>query len=187
MKSFILGMLMMFATFSYAGERFNKMTYSEHLHYAKDAIAKHALIPAKMHLDAIPTGAREYTDAKKLYAKIGAENNEAIRKQLYAKKKGHTHDENITRAAACASTLKSASRNPDSFVLESANIKDDGSICYTFRSQNGFGGMERENAVLYGADIIKISEMEGFRKKWNKYCAGKNGEDIKDYLEMYLR
>jgi len=93
----------------------------------------------------------------------------------------------LTKAIAAAITIKRAMRNPESFKIESAILMDNGSVCYQFISQNGFGGMNRMKAVHYGADNIKTSEMEGFSGKWNKECAKKQGEDIKDYLELALK
>lgn len=92
----------------------------------------------------------------------------------------------LARTIAGANIIKNAMRNPDSFKLESALIMDTGSVCYKFRSQNGFGGMNKISAVLYGDDI-KTSEMEGFARRWNKECANKTGEDVTDYLEIALK
>jgi hypothetical protein len=70
-------------------------------------------------------------------------------------------------------TLKSMMRNSDSFVLESALIMSDGqTVCYTYRSENGFGGMNRENAVL-SAGTLRIS-----RDDWDRLCAGKSGQKL---------
>jgi hypothetical protein len=77
-------------------------------------------------------------------------------------------------------------RNPDSFKLEEVTIMKNGSACYEFRSQNGFGGMNRIRGVLYGDDI-KTSEMQGFSKKWNKECAGKEGDDATDFITTAIK
>lgn len=81
------------------------------------------------------------------------------------------------RAVAGAKQLRASARNPDSFKLESALIMDDGAVCYEFRSQNGFGGMDRAQAVLAPSGKFKSSESSGFGSLWNKECGGKTGED----------
>lgn len=60
-------------------------------------------------------------------------------------------DAQLQLITAAALTLKQNMRNPDSFVLESALLMSGkGSVCYTYRAQNGFGGMDRGRAVLIG-------------------------------------
>jgi len=95
--------------------------------------------------------------------------------------------DNTNRALAGALTLKNAMRNPDSFKLASVTAMDSGTVCYQYRSQNGFGGMNVGKAVLLKNNDIITNEMEGFSKKWNKVCAGKTGENVVDYVEMLLK
>jgi len=95
--------------------------------------------------------------------------------------------EKSTRALAGAMTLKSSMRNPESFKLAAVIATDSGAVCYKYRSQNGFGGMNVALAVLSKNDEIKTSEMEGFDKKWKRECVGKTGEDVVDYVEMLLK
>lgn len=46
-----------------------------------------------------------------------------------------------------AYALKARMRNPDSIVFERAATNSDGSlVCFVYRAQNGFGGMNRELA-----------------------------------------
>lgn len=73
------------------------------------------------------------------------------------------------RGAAVAVTIKRAARNPDVFKLEEARHARDGSICLVFRAQNGFGGMNREEAVSVG-DTITLQNDQGFSGVWNKHC-----------------
>jgi hypothetical protein len=74
-----------------------------------------------------------------------------------------------------AKRLMNAMRNPDSFKLSSALFMPDGAVCYEYRAQNGFGGMNVGNAVLSVRGAIKTNEMEGYRKLWNLECANKSG------------
>jgi hypothetical protein len=80
-------------------------------------------------------------------------------------------------AVSGAKKLMDAMRNPDSFKLSSALFMDDGAICYEYRAQNGFGGMNVGRAVLTAKGIIKTNEMEGGSKLWNRECANKSGYD----------
>src|SRR5690606_15924854 len=84
----------------------------------------------------------------------------------------------VAVASQGAKALKSAMRNPDSFKLEKALVMDDGSVCYEYRAQNGFGGMNVGSAVL-SADgkVFKLNSDDGFAKVWNKLCANKYGHD----------
>lgn len=79
------------------------------------------------------------------------------------------------RAAAGAVAIKKAARNPDSVVLESAFHTVDGAVCYRYRAQNGFGGMNRAEAVLRKNDRMVGSGEAGFEAAWNAECAGKDG------------
>jgi hypothetical protein len=97
---------------------------------------------------------------------------EAKQKEWVAYKK--LQDEGIKRGAIMAAALKKTARNPDSFRLENAQlIEGSGAICFTYRAQNGFGGMNIGYAVLSadGKDF-KIQEQDGnaFVKLWNKEC-----------------
>lgn len=81
------------------------------------------------------------------------------------------------RALLAARELHDAMRNPDSFKLTSVLFMDDGSICYEYRAQNGFGGMNVGRAALAANGSFKTNEMNGFAALWNRRCAGKIGEN----------
>lgn len=79
-----------------------------------------------------------------------------------------------------AKSLKAAMRDPDSFVLESAFVKQDGTVCYEYRSKNGFGGYSRESAIYTpGISGLLPSSAANFAKQWNKRCAGEGQEYAK--------
>lgn len=64
-----------------------------------------------------------------------------------------------------SSQIRRSMRNPDSLIWESAGSNSDGSVlCFTYRAQNGFGGMTREFAVM---TKDKISHLP---RDWNKNC-----------------
>ncbi len=77
--------------------------------------------------------------------------------------------------------LKSRMRNPDSFQLVSVLAMPKGRYCYEYRAQNGFGGMNVENAVLYEPMILTTDHAA-----WNKYCARKTGIDLTDDVESLI-
>jgi hypothetical protein len=65
-------------------------------------------------------------------------------------------------------------RNPTSTRLETAYATADGTICYIFRSQNGFGGMNRERAVFPATSEKFNVSTAG----WKKYCTKKAVADV---------
>jgi hypothetical protein len=83
-------------------------------------------------------------------------------------------DPNLLRAVVGAASLRNAMRNPDSFQLSSVLIMPDKSVCYQYRAQNGFGGLNVEYAVL----TPKASNLNTSASLWNRQCAHKQGEDI---------
>ncbi len=72
-----------------------------------------------------------------------------------------------------AMTLRKAMRNPDSFQLSQVLLMPDGAVCYDYRAQNGFGGMNREYAVLTASGRLTANE----NGPWNRECANKTGEE----------
>lgn len=94
--------------------------------------------------------------------------------QVAAQKK---RDTQFAVAVLGAKTLRKAMRNPDSFKLSQVLIMADGSVCYEYRAQNGFGGMNIGHAVLDSSGKFRTDEMSAFTATWNKKCANKTGED----------
>lgn len=97
-------------------------------------------------------------------------------------------DTNLSRAvtaAAGAAALKKVMRNPDSFKLSQVLIMADGTACYEYRAQNGFGGPSVENAVLFKGRIATENE-DGFTKIWNQRCAHKQGSDQTDQVLLLM-
>jgi hypothetical protein len=83
----------------------------------------------------------------------------------------------VAVAAVGAKRLRDAMRNPDSFKLAQVLIMNDQAVCYEFRSQNGFGGMNLGQAVLSPSGQFRTNETSGFSSLWNKECANKTGAD----------
>jgi hypothetical protein len=68
-------------------------------------------------------------------------------------------EENYARAATGAKILKSSMRNPDSFKLSEVLVMSDGSVCYEYRAQNGFGGINVEHAVFWAVIFQAIKSV----------------------------
>lgn len=77
--------------------------------------------------------------------------------------------------------IRSGLRNPDSLKWEVIKASDDGNIvCMGYRAQNGFGGMNREQAVVVGTKISSTPE------NVKKHCQSGRFVDMKDYVEQIL-
>lgn len=75
-------------------------------------------------------------------------------------------------AAVGLAKLQYSMRNPDSFRVEFVHQMVSGVVCYRYRAQNGFGGMNVESAALVNGRLHIGTE------PWNAYCGGKYGTDI---------
>jgi hypothetical protein len=93
------------------------------------------------------------------------------------KKKKAVEELHWQLAIVAARSLREAMRNPDSFKLVSAYFTDHGAVCYRYRAQNGFGGLNIGQAVLSATGEFKTDETNGFSSLWNKECAHKSGTD----------
>ena len=92
--------------------------------------------------------------------------------------------------AGSAQALRHMMRNPDSFKIEKATQEPDGAICYTYRAQNGFGGMDKNNAVATLVEsrfhVVVADEGEGLAA-WLKHCSNTtDGKDVTSYAEYAL-
>jgi hypothetical protein len=97
-------------------------------------------------------------------------------------------DRAVSRAAVAAKSIRSGARNPDSFVLESALVMPSGAACLEYRAQNGFGGMNREQAVIpAGKDDLRVTGSSGFLSSWSAHCAGKTGRDVTVLVRQYMQ
>jgi predicted nucleic acid-binding Zn ribbon protein len=104
----------------------------------------------------------------------------------YPAEKKH-EDERLQWTAGGAILLRKGMRNPDSFKLTSALVIDrTDAVCYGYRAQNGFGGMNVGRAVLTKGGKFKTDEMEGFSALWNKECAHKTGTEEVSTIDYVL-
>lgn len=88
--------------------------------------------------------------------------------------------EKSTRAQTLMYVVKKSLRNPDSLKAESVIVTEALAVCATYRAQNGFGGMNVEQAVM-SADQTQamMTGQPGFAKLWARECAGKPGLETK--------
>ncbi len=89
-------------------------------------------------------------------------------------------DAQITRAAMGAASVIAAARNPDSVKFSRVFVTKDGTACYLWRAQNGFGGMNKENAVL----LPKAENLSQSVALWNSHCAKKSDSEITDMTAL---
>jgi len=89
-------------------------------------------------------------------------------------------------ASGGALTLRQQMRDPESFRVASAIVTPDKSVCYRYRSHNGFGGMSDGRAMIY-AGMLLSKEDAAFDKVWQKECAGVVGEQTADEVMAGLR
>jgi hypothetical protein len=75
-----------------------------------------------------------------------------------------------------AVTLRKMMRNPDSLKFSSALEMPDGSVCYQYRAQNGFGGMGSGSALVYKNHLV-VEESTGFKEIYDAECTGQEGID----------
>lgn len=82
-------------------------------------------------------------------------------------------------AIAAGLALKHASRNPESLVLDDAFATKDGrTLCIEYRGQNGFGGMNREQAVF------RDGKPRQGASYWNKHCVGNDFVNEKQGVQI---
>lgn len=96
-------------------------------------------------------------------------------------------DKAASRAATWAVRLRDASRKPESFRLDHATVIDGTeAVCYEYRAENGFGGTNREKAVLdSNTGEFKRSGNAGFDALWDRECGGKSGRDVANAIRMF--
>jgi hypothetical protein len=83
-----------------------------------------------------------------------------------------------------AKKLKDSMRDPDSFTIVMA-IETGSAICYQYRSRNGFGGMNVEQAVLRLKDGHIFSGQSVY-DSWEAMCANRRGTDSAADLNRFL-
>lgn len=93
----------------------------------------------------------------------------------------------LSRAIITARIMRSAMRNPDSFKLIQVILMPSGVACFDYRAENGFGGMNRDQAVLYHRTKIVADDDPRFPALWNRECADKVGQDVTNTVAAMSR
>lgn len=109
---------------------------------------------------------------------VQSETPEQKAAEAAAQQKAQAEELSVEAAADAARRLRESMRDPDSFKVAQVLVMPDGGSCFEYRSRNGFGGMDAEQAVLKKNGDIITTEQPGFDNAWNKECAGKTGEDV---------
>lgn len=86
-------------------------------------------------------------------------------------------EKQFNHAVGGAVMLRERTRDPDSLKITSALVMPDDTVCYEYRSRNGFGGMGNATAMLF-AGILLSHEDADYRKLWKSYCAGHIGNNL---------
>lgn len=69
-------------------------------------------------------------------------------------------------AAETVKAIRGAMRDPDSLVVDSIGVDQNGDVaCVAYRARNGFGGVNRESAILVGRALKKATT-----ELWTKHC-----------------
>lgn len=76
--------------------------------------------------------------------------------------------------------LRAAMKNPASFNLESANRKDDGTLCVSYRATNSFNAIIPGRAVVTKTELIASDDRDRFVPVWNRLCANKPGTSVQE-------
>lgn len=89
----------------------------------------------------------------------------------------------ISAAIGGARALRSGAKDPESFRLRSAVLKDSGAVCYVFRARNSYGAEMPGEAVLTKEGLF-IGEKDGnaFVRAWNRECTEDGGKEVAPIL-----
>jgi hypothetical protein len=109
-----------------------------------------------------PLTAQQKTDA----LQVQASERQAAAEQVI-------HNTKALKVTAGAVALRKIMRNPASFTLASAIMMKDGSVCYDYRSQNSFGGMNEDEAVMTPKGTVDTDS-----DVYRKYCGHGKGEEF---------
>jgi len=95
--------------------------------------------------------------------------------QVAAKAK---EDADINRALAAARVIKSRTKDPESFKLESFLYYPGGAVCIEFRAKNSFGAVvPGKGAFDGGSRILSTADGNKFVALWNEICTKGGGQE----------
>jgi hypothetical protein len=73
-------------------------------------------------------------------------------------------------AVLAVDQLKQSMKNPANFTLDQVLRMNDGTLCIKYRATNSF------NAIVPGYAVIRQNRIS--TEGWDRYCAGKSGEEF---------
>lgn len=85
-------------------------------------------------------------------------------------------------ALVSATELRKTMRNPSSLKFDSVFVTNAGDVCYDYRAENGFGGMNHEYAIL----TKNAKFYQNNSSKWNKLCVNKEGYEVSSFINIYM-
>lgn len=79
-------------------------------------------------------------------------------------------------------------RNPASFDLTNARImKRSNNVCFTYRAQNGYGGLEIEQASYSPkVNLMNVPGESSFREDFNRQCSDRLSIDVTEAAQEIL-
>ena len=82
-------------------------------------------------------------------------------------------DASLSNVASTIEYLREHTRNPASLsFIEVKLMTKSGSVCITYRGQNGFGGMEIEQAIYdVRRNVMIPADFSSFREEYNTICS----------------
>lgn len=92
-------------------------------------------------------------------------------------------DQEFTVVVLGAMELRKAMRNPASFQIALAKRMPK-AVCYEYRSQNGFGGMNVGHAVMTNEALLTSGD--AMLQAWDRDCAKQSGRDYTKLVNVEL-
>ncbi len=113
-------------------------------------------------------------------ARSGSIPQQSPEQQIAMSNKENAQNALILKINSGAQEMKRHMRNPDSFKISDVayNAPQD-AVCYQYRTQNGFGGMNVESAILSAKKRWVYDSSQGYKATWNKLCGRAEIIDIR--------
>lgn len=87
------------------------------------------------------------------------------------------HD-SIRRAMLGSIMLHDAQLHTDGYGVDRAMLMDDGTVCYSYHTQNPSGGTDAKTAVLLPDSQVLKADVGSEQTSWAKSCAQQTGMDV---------
>lgn len=87
------------------------------------------------------------------------------------------HD-SVRRAMLGSIMLHDAQPKTDGYGVDRAMLMDDGTVCYSYHTQNPSGGTDAKSAVLLPDSQVLQADVGTEQTAWTKSCAQQTGMDV---------